>query len=67
MVVEPDLSRAAWCKSRYSGQNGSCLEVARNIPGIVAVRDSKDRSGSALTFTPGQWQAFMARIKSDQV
>jgi Domain of unknown function (DUF397) len=57
----------AWCTSTYSGTNGSCVEVAHNLPGIVAVRDSKDRSGPALNFTSAQWQAFTARIKSDQV
>ena len=35
-----DLSRAAWQKSSYSGSNGGqCVEVARNLPGVVAVRD----------------------------
>jgi len=43
------------------------VEVARNIPGIVAVRDSQDRSGPALAFTLAHWQAFTAKIKSDPV
>jgi hypothetical protein len=66
-VVGYSLSHAAWRVSTYSGQNGNCVEVTRNMPGIVAVRDSKDRSGPALAFTPAQWQAFTVRIKSDQV
>jgi len=57
----------AWRASTRSGVNGNCVEVTRNMPGIVAVRDSKDRSGPALAFTPAQWQAFTARIKSDPV
>jgi Domain of unknown function (DUF397) len=33
-------------KSTYSGSNGgNCVEVADNLPGIVAVRDSKDPDG----------------------
>jgi hypothetical protein len=39
------------------------VEVARNLPGIVAVRDSKDRQGAALAFTPEEWRAFTARLR----
>ncbi|HEY5990889.1 MAG TPA: DUF397 domain-containing protein [Streptosporangiaceae bacterium] len=60
------LSRTAWRRSSYSGQDGNCLEVARDLPGVVAVRDSKDRAGPALTFTVGQWLTFTAWIKADQ-
>ena len=41
-MTEIDLSRAEWHKSSYSSQSGNCVEVARNLPGLVAVRDSKD-------------------------
>ena len=38
-----DLSRADWRKASYSSNNGgACVEVARNLPNVVAVRDSKD-------------------------
>jgi hypothetical protein len=40
-----DLSRAMWNKSSYSNNGGACVEVATNLPGRVAVRDSKDRGG----------------------
>jgi hypothetical protein len=59
-----DLSHADWCKSSYSGTNGgNCVEVARNLPGVVAVRDSKDPGGPALAFTPADWEAFTAALK----
>jgi hypothetical protein len=32
--------------------------------GTVAVRDSKDPSGPALTFTPVGWQAFTRGVKN---
>jgi hypothetical protein len=60
-----DLSRADWRKASYStGNGGACVEVARNLPGAVAVRDSKDPEGPALTFTPAAWRSFMATLKS---
>ena len=59
-----DLNHADWRKSSYSGTNGgNCVEVARNLPGVVAVRDSKDPGGPALVFTPADWEAFTAGLK----
>jgi Domain of unknown function (DUF397) len=78
-MSNPDLTRAAWRKSSYSGANGSCVEVAPvsgaalddtvmdaagASPAAVAVRDSKDRGGPALVFTTRQWGAFAAGIKN---
>ena len=60
-----DHSSAVWRTSSYSGGNGGqCVEVAANLDGIVAVRDSKDPHGPALIFTPGEWQTFAAGVKS---
>jgi hypothetical protein len=58
-----DLSRAAWQKSSYSSQDGNCVEVARNLPGVVAVRDSKDPEGPSLVFTTGDWKVFVAAVR----
>jgi Domain of unknown function (DUF397) len=60
-----DLASAVWHKSSYSGSNGgSCVEVAGNLPGIVAVRDSKNLEGGALTLTPAQWRGLLAGVKA---
>ncbi|MFI5835488.1 DUF397 domain-containing protein [Micromonospora sp. NPDC051300] len=59
-----ELTGATWRKStRSSGNSGDCVEVADNLPGVVGVRDSKDRQGPALTFTPASWAAFVAHTK----
>ncbi|MBT2423864.1 DUF397 domain-containing protein [Streptomyces sp. ISL-22] len=49
-------------KSSYSSGNGECVEVARNIPGAVAVRDSKDADGPILQLTQGSWTAFLRSV-----
>jgi len=60
-----DLTGAAWRKSSYSGNNGgNCVEVARNLSGAVALRDSKDPHGPVLVVTPKDWQAFTAMAKA---
>ncbi|MGC4864097.1 DUF397 domain-containing protein [Micromonospora sp. DT53] len=58
-----DLSNARWRKSTRSGASGgNCVEVASNMPNIVAVRDSKNADGPTLTFTPAAWAVFLARV-----
>jgi Domain of unknown function (DUF397) len=63
---EVDLSRAVWRKSTRSNNGGACVEVARNLPGIVAVRDSKLCGGPALTFAAHEWRSFISGIKAGQ-
>ena len=57
------LHRAHWRTSTHSGQNGSCIQVAGNLPGIVAVRDSKNPDSPTLIIRPGAWRKFTARVK----
>ena len=59
-----DLSRAMWRKSARSNNGGACVEVATNLPGIVAVRDSKDPHGPQLVFTRTAWSAFALGVKA---
>ncbi|MET9030228.1 DUF397 domain-containing protein [Nocardia sp. NPDC004168] len=57
-----DLPGAQWFKSSHSGGGESCVEVAWLDSGHVGVRDSKNPTGPALTFTPGGWDAFTVRV-----
>ncbi|MEU1386303.1 MULTISPECIES: DUF397 domain-containing protein [unclassified Nonomuraea] len=54
-----NLDDAQWRKSSASADTGQCVEVATNLPGIIAVRDSKNPQGPALIFTPEEWKAFL--------
>ncbi|MFI7403468.1 DUF397 domain-containing protein [Streptomyces sp. NPDC049541] len=52
----------AFVKSSYSQPGQECVEVARNIPTSVAIRDSKDPEGPILRLTPKAWTDFTASL-----
>jgi hypothetical protein len=50
----------AWFKSSYSsGEGGACVEVAACLS-TIHVRDSKNKQGPRLAFSPAGWAAFVA-------
>lgn len=49
-----------WRKSRASGADVGCVEVACREPSVL-VRDSRDRS-TVLAFSSAQWSAFLRRV-----
>ncbi len=57
---------ATWRKSSYSGGNGGgCLEIGvRAQAGRVLVRDTKDRQGPVLAFSPKTWRRFAGQAKT---
>lgn len=54
------MSEFDFMKSTYSSgePHGECVEVARNVPNTIAVRDSKDATGPTLRLDPLTWEAF---------
>ena len=53
----------SWRKSSYSGNGGGdCIEVGHSHDKIV-VRDTKDRTGATLGFSPDVWITFTGRVK----
>jgi Domain of unknown function (DUF397) len=64
-VMDLDLSRAVWRKSTYSNNGGSCVEVgAQAEAGRVLVRDTTDRQGPVLGFSPAAWRRFADQVRS---
>ena len=63
-MTEIDLSPAEWHKSSYSSQSGNCVEVARNLPGLVAVRDSKTPDDAKLMVSREAWQVFVSNVRA---
>lgn len=56
-----------WHKSTYSsGSEGDCVEVA-SCPGTVHVRDSKDKAGPQLAFTPAEWANFVEFARASEL
>ncbi|MGW4771133.1 DUF397 domain-containing protein [Nocardia sp. NPDC004278] len=55
-----------WFKSSHSGGQTDCVEVTWFAGGQVGVRDSKNPTGAALIFTPGEWDAFTAGVNDGE-
>jgi Domain of unknown function (DUF397) len=51
-----------WRKSSYSGGEGNCVAAAGH-GNRVLVRDTQDRTGPVLRFSPAAWRVFADRVK----
>jgi hypothetical protein len=55
-----------WIKSSFSSYTGNCVEVAGLVGNTILVRDSKNPSGGALSFTPAEWDAFIDGVRNGE-
>ncbi|MGH3873590.1 MAG: DUF397 domain-containing protein [Pseudonocardiaceae bacterium] len=77
-MTAPEPDRIVWHTSSYSSNGGTCVEVGWRtssysngaaacvevapMPDAVLVRDTKHRTGPALTVSPTAWHAFLTTL-----
>lgn len=61
MSIDP----TQWVKARASADSGNCVEM-RRVGGLVEVRDTKDRQGPSLKFTPEEFAAWVDGAREDE-
>ena len=66
-AVPTDLTQASgWQKSSYSQGANDCVEITTEVPGWIAMRDSKlGASSPLLPFSTAQWTAFLGDIRTE--
>jgi hypothetical protein len=59
------VAGVGWRRSSYSGGSGSnqCIDV-RDLPGVIAVRDSKNPDGPKLVLSPTAWRSFTTDLRA---
>ncbi|GAB1823467.1 DUF397 domain-containing protein [Herbidospora sp. RD11066] len=58
------MNKSSRRKSSFSGPVGECVEV--EVVSVVQVRDTKDPDGTPLSFTPGEWRAFLSGVRAGE-
>ncbi len=68
MTHHPDATATGFgfVKSSYSGGDENCVELALELDDQVAVRDSKNPSGPALSFTRAAHTTFITAVSNGE-
>lgn len=59
------MSNTPWIKASKSASNNDCVEMRRN-GATVEVRDSKDKTGPVLRFTPAELDAWLDGVRKGE-
>jgi hypothetical protein len=65
-VSSSQLATALWRISSFSGNNGTCVQVAALPDGRIAVRNSNQPDGGMVLFTPAEMTAWIHGVKAGE-
>ena len=62
-MAAPDLTTAQWHTSSFSGNNGTCVQIAALPNGRIAVRNSNHPEDAVVLFTRTEITAWINQLK----
>ncbi|AOS66070.1 DUF397 domain-containing protein [Actinoalloteichus hymeniacidonis] len=65
-MTVPKNSLWGWRKTARSGPEGNCVELGQ-APGLVGIRDTKNRDGGTLVVDRELFGAFLAAVKTNRL
>ncbi|MER5358385.1 MULTISPECIES: DUF397 domain-containing protein [unclassified Streptomyces] len=65
-ISADSLEGVDWRKSRRSGPQGNCVELAALPDGDIALRNSRDPQGPALIYSREEIDAFLGGAKDGE-
>jgi hypothetical protein len=65
-MAAPDPSTIHWRTSSFSGNNGTCVEVAALPDGHIAVRNSNRPDDATILFTHAELNTWISGIKAGE-
>ena len=65
-MTPPDLCAPQWRTSSFSGNNGTCVQVAALSDGRIAVRNSTHPDDGLILFTRAEMNAWLSGVKAGE-